>query len=311
MSKLIDLTGNKYGRLTVLHKDNERKSKGSSYWICQCDCGTIKSVKSSSLRRGEIQSCGCYRNERIAEAKKEYSESYMIGRRFGNLVVQQRSPQKGTGGKVYWICQCDCGQTVIVPSSGLLCKNENKTVSCGCKTNLKDISNQKFGKLTALYPINRFSGERIKWHCLCECGNECDIDGASLRAGYTHSCGCINYSIGEQNILKILKENNIQYIKEYTCSELNRKRFDFALLQNNKIVRLIEFDGEQHFKAGRGTWDNADSLEKRQFRDNEKNQYALSHNIPLVRIPYWERDKITLEMIMGDQYLVKGETTLC
>lgn len=39
-------------------------------------------------------------------------------------------------------------------------------------------------------------------------------------------------------------------------------------------------------------------------RDNEKNEYALSHNIPLVRIPYWERDNITLDMLLGDQYLI-------
>lgn len=40
--------------------------------------------------------------------------------------------------------------------------------------------------------------------------------------------------------------------------------------------------------------------------DKIKNEYALSHNIPLVRIPYKERDHITLEMIMGDKYLVKA-----
>ena len=61
MPRYIDLTGNKYGRLTVLNKDNERKSSSGSYWICECECGNIKSVKSSSLRRGEITSCGCYR----------------------------------------------------------------------------------------------------------------------------------------------------------------------------------------------------------------------------------------------------------
>ena len=36
-----------------------------------------------------------------------------------------------------------------------------------------------------------------------------------------------------------------------------------------------------------------------------KNKYCLINNIPLVRIPYWERDKITLEMLMGDKYLVR------
>ena len=70
MSKLIDLTNNKYGRLTVLYKDTSRKTNSGSYWICQCDCGKIKSIKSSSLRRGEVESCGCLRNEKTAQIKK-------------------------------------------------------------------------------------------------------------------------------------------------------------------------------------------------------------------------------------------------
>lgn len=35
-----------------------------------------------------------------------------------------------------------------------------------------------------------------------------------------------------------------------------------------------------------------------------KNKYCLINNIPLVRIPYWERDNITLDIILGDKYLV-------
>jgi len=46
-------------------------------------------------------------------------------------------------------------------------------------------------------------------------------------------------------------------------------------------------------------------LDQTKLSDKEKNEYALSNNIPLVRIPYWERDNITLEMIMGDKYLVR------
>lgn len=73
-------------------------------------------------------------------------------------------------------------------------------------------------------------------------------------------------------------------------------RYDFVILKNNTPIRLIEFDGEQHYK----NIANWDSLELQQQRDQIKNEYALSHNIPLVRIPYWERDNITLDMIMGD-----------
>jgi hypothetical protein len=43
------------------------------------------------------------------------------------------------------------------------------------------------------------------------------------------------------------------------------------------------------------------------MRDLEKNQYALAHNIPLVRIPYTQRDNITLDMLLGPDYLVKTE----
>lgn len=37
-----------------------------------------------------------------------------------------------------------------------------------------------------------------------------------------------------------------------------------------------------------------------------KNEWAAAHNIPLVRIPYTERDNITLDMLLGDRFLVKG-----
>lgn len=243
MSKLIDLTGNKYGRLTVLHKDTERKTNSGSYWICQCDCGKIKSVKSSSLRNGEIQSCGCLRNEKVAQYKKQQSEDEMIGTRFGKLVVQKRSEKKGPGGELYWFCQCDCGNIIEVRGHNLKRKDGNQTVSCGC----------------------------------------------------------YHRSIGATNILTLLQENNINFIEEYVFLDLPKSRFDFAIVENEKIARLIEFDGEQHFK-NIPSWGG---LELQQQRDKVKNEYALSHNIPLVRIPYWERDNITMEMIMSDKYLVR------
>ena len=81
-------------------------------------------------------------------------------------------------------------------------------------------------------------------------------------------------------------------------------RFDFAIFNdNNKLIHLVEFDGEQHYRNN-GGYMSAESLNKRQERDNRKNKWAIDNNIPLVRIPYWERDKITLEMIMGDKYLI-------
>lgn len=54
-----------------------------------------------------------------------------------------------------------------------------------------DMTNQKFGYLTVLYKTpNIPKGQPIKWHCKCDCGNEIDVLGTSLRSGNTKSCGC-------------------------------------------------------------------------------------------------------------------------
>ena len=63
MSKLIDMTGKWFGRLTVIGI-SERRSKGNNaYWVCKCDCGNTVSVVGSSLRNGTTKSCGCIRSE--------------------------------------------------------------------------------------------------------------------------------------------------------------------------------------------------------------------------------------------------------
>ena len=248
MSKCIDLTGHKYGRLTVLHKDNDRKTNCGSYWICQCDCGKIKSCRSSSLRRGEILSCGCLRIEKGVKTKEEKGLIFnLIGQRFGLLTVLEKEPERTRDGAVKWKCKCDCGNIVVVKTYNLTRKDENRTISCGC--------------------AHKSSGE-----------------------------------IYIENLLNI---NNIKFKSQFIFPDIKKYRYDFAILDKNyNPIRLIEFDGEGHFLEVKH-WKS--SLKERQQRDKEKNQYALSHNIPLVRIPYWERDNITLEMLMGDQYLVKKE----
>lgn len=58
----IDLTGKRFGRLTILRKSEDSR-KSSIYWKCKCDCGAIKDIDGSHLRRGYTNSCGCIRKE--------------------------------------------------------------------------------------------------------------------------------------------------------------------------------------------------------------------------------------------------------
>lgn len=56
---------------------------------------------------------------------------------------------------------------------------------------LIDLTGQTFGKLTVLYLCSEKRDNERMWHCKCECGNELDVRGKSLRIGETKSCGCI------------------------------------------------------------------------------------------------------------------------
>lgn len=79
--------------------------------------------------------------------------------------------------------------------------------------------------------------------------------------------------------------------------------YDFAIFNNSeKVVRLIEFDGKQHEKPY-DVFGGEEKFLKVQKNDTLKNQYALDHNIPLVRIPYKKRDSMTLDDLLGSEYV--------
>lgn len=69
MSKLIDLTGKRFGRLKVIEKCGVAKS-GHALWLCECDCGNHHKITSNQLHSGS-KSCGCLQRERASEAAKQ------------------------------------------------------------------------------------------------------------------------------------------------------------------------------------------------------------------------------------------------
>ena len=59
--KYVDLTNQKFNRLTVLERDQKKCNR--VMWKCRCDCGNIISVSTNSLKSGNSKSCGCYKLE--------------------------------------------------------------------------------------------------------------------------------------------------------------------------------------------------------------------------------------------------------
>lgn len=133
--KKIDLTGQRFGSLTVLNEAVER-IRGRVAWMCQCECGDIVAVPSDSLRSGNSKSCGCRTGRFVDE----------VGNRHGKLTVirqaqrrvraaatkRERAPDASGSvlrGNALWVCRCDCGNEVTVLGSSLRSGN---TLSCGC-----------------------------------------------------------------------------------------------------------------------------------------------------------------------------------
>lgn len=77
MSKLIDLTGKRFGRILVLSRAVTRSNKGTR-WKCKCNCGKIFFVRSWSLRNGLSTSCGCYSAELKYKHGREPKKLYYV-----------------------------------------------------------------------------------------------------------------------------------------------------------------------------------------------------------------------------------------
>ena len=228
---------------------------------------------------------------------------------FGKLIAL--FPVK-INGKRYWHCKCECGKEINVITASL---TNGNTKSCGCyrqelmsNKNKKNLIGQTFGELTVLEDSGERQNRNVLWKCQCSCGNIVKVQGTALLSGHTESCGHIK-SKGEYKISTLLNQNEISYKTQEKFKDCKIKfemPFDFAIYNNSKLLYLIEYDGDIHFKYRDSGWNTKEAFLKRIQNDQIKNEYCLNNNILLYRIPYYDLDEInTIEDILQDKYLVK------
>lgn len=131
MGKFQDLTGQRFGRLTVIERAEDYISpSGYKYvmWRCQCDCGNFVNVRTADLKNNCTQSCGCLHKEILSQSKL----IDLTGQTFERLTVIKRvddyiSPSGDR--RVQWLCKCICGKEVVVTGSNL---TKGNSKSCGC-----------------------------------------------------------------------------------------------------------------------------------------------------------------------------------
>lgn len=120
----LDLTGNTYGRLTVLGDVGKRTKNGKVLWHCLCECGRVTFVRGDHLKNGEIRSCGCLNEEKNHKRFKDLSNTETY-----NFKVIDRAYSKNK--RVYWNCICKhCGNHIELQSNQI-----ERYSGCGCKHN--------------------------------------------------------------------------------------------------------------------------------------------------------------------------------
>lgn len=192
------------------------------------------------------------------------------------------------GGK--WKCKCDCGNETIVDTRNL---KSGHTKSCGCQKkatkNVIDMSGFETEGIKVLEREGSDNQQIATWKCKCKyCGRIFIARGSWLRMGEIQSCGCLR-SKGEQQITKILLENNIEFATQYSFPDLKDERvlrFDFAVFEKGQLKYLIEYNGLQHYEKAKGSW--GQEYETLRKHDLMKQEYCKKHNLKLVVIRYDE-----------------------
>lgn len=234
-----------------------------------------------------------------------------------NVINPNTKDKNYIGKDVFSKCICtNCNKTIrYIRNNELFKKYYNKKCASCTKHDIAKQYQPHIGDIFGYLKVigdGGYNNERHYSLCQCKCGNIILVKDNSLKSKNTQSCGCMN-SRGEANIEKILKDNNYIYnhniiFPEFFNETHLKYRFDFIIYnENGKPIRFIEFDGRQHiYGPDTEYWGHSkDTLESIKERDNIKNKWCLQHNYPLVRIPYYKANTITLNDIFSDIYRIK------
>lgn len=175
----------------------------------------------------------------------------LTGQRFGKLKVIKRVGS-GENRAATWLCQCDCGNKLIVLSTSL---RSGHTTSCGCK-NYKDLTGKRFGKLLVVRKIkNNFYGQK-QWLCQCDCGKQKVYTTGTLTQGGTKSCGCFNKKIAKVKAKKMFDSEKDYFVEGTYLLGLNRRKNKnntsgttgvYFASREKVYIASITFKGKRHF----------------------------------------------------------------
>lgn len=225
MPRKVDLTGQKFGKLTVIKDSGKRRKNGDVVWECKCDCGNT-AYTTTYLLKTSTRSCGCLQKEIVSKKTKVDLQ----GEKFGKLTVIKETDKRKYNGRIVWKCKCDCGAIVEVASQNLL---SGGTKSCGCghlHAGLIDLTGLRFNRLTVIEFAGTNERRESFWKCKCDCGNETTVRSQSLKSGITKSCGCLQ----KEKMQEVINSAHIAGEQKYWVEDTSLPTLDCRLYKSNK-----------------------------------------------------------------------------
>ena len=234
------MTNQKFGRLTVIsfveHDPTQVKFRGAR-WFCKCECGNEVIKRTTELTTGSVRSCGCL-NDEIRRIVGHNNMEDLTGKQFGELFVIEF--YQSINQRPMWLCQCSCGQTVVVSAGHL---KSGHTQSCG---HLKSKGEKQIAKILTnnnilfepQYKFNELKSDRgyPLIFDFAVFNNDGDIDFLIEYQGKQHF-EPIEYFGGEKafNIQKDNDKKKKEYAKEHNIPLIeitkNYKKIDITDLR--------------------------------------------------------------------------------
>ena len=242
--------GKKINYLTVLSLHKEGKKY---YFICRCDCGRKHKRSAHRVVHGLTKTCGSLKCRQQLPSHINHRID-LTGRKFGRLTVikvshlEKGKSRKGYNvGRLFWLCQCECGNTHATPASDLL---TGGTTSCGCfrednlhkflvegstlKNVLVSLGYRKDGRKIGVTILkwNWLNIDRYKWCASCK------------FQGINESYYFDSYEQALEKRLELQKKIFLPFIRRH--KKLFSKNLDIDYYMN--FNRHIKFDHEQYVR---------------------------------------------------------------
>lgn len=299
----------------VLSKDYKNTKSKMDF---KCSCGEEFSTSFEKFRmrnKRQCNTCGYLKGQSEKRLTLEYVRTFIEEN--SKCILKS---QKYLNNSQKLLLLCGCGSEFTTTFDKFSSRNKRQCNSCSSKEisekqlfTFEEVEEyiEKFGQELV---STEYKGVEHPLEIRCSCGKHYKQSLTLFKVSKTKLCPTCGkgMSWGERVIESILSENNLIFTPQKTYPHLvgdlsnHKLRYDFHIIHDNKDY-LIEYDGRQHYEPIEW-FGGMDSFKRQQNNDKIKDDFAKSEGIPLLRIPYWIKDKKNIRIIIKDFLQIKIKT---